>query len=225
MSSLLVQHGCNQDAQDRDGRSALHIAAAMGHVELLRLLLSSNADPAVADAQQNTALHYAALEAREGAIAELLSWPAVKPLLGYRNASELLPLHLSTAAGDSRCVERLLEASGDVIDVRVRDEGTAAHMACEKGHAEVPTALAAAPVWAAAALALSSSSATALAATATAAAHFPAVPTTAAATAAPATAAAEQDRHVGGSAAHTSCRGLRRRPTARDGLGAGPVRT
>jgi len=49
----------------------------------------------------------------------------------------MLPLHLSASGGDARCVEVLLEGAPNTVDARVPEEGTSAHMACEKGHVEV----------------------------------------------------------------------------------------
>ena len=35
MARLLLEHQCDPDLQDRDGRTAMHISAAMGHVATL----------------------------------------------------------------------------------------------------------------------------------------------------------------------------------------------
>ena len=137
MARLLLEHQCDPDLQDREGRTAMHICAAMGHVATLAVLLESGADPMVHDAHLNTCVHYAALEAREAAMALLLASPATRPALAHRNADELIPLHQSAGTGDARCVAALLQADASVVDERVREEGTSTHIACEKGHAEV----------------------------------------------------------------------------------------
>ena len=73
MASLLLEHKVRVDACDRDGRSALHIAAAMGHTAVLCVLLDAGASGVLVEHNGNTALHYAALEARHLAIVELVS--------------------------------------------------------------------------------------------------------------------------------------------------------
>lgn len=87
MARLLLAHSCDPNLQDREGRTALHIGAAMGHVGTLAALLEAGADPMVFDAQHNTCVHYAALEAREAAIAILLACPAARPALSHRTLS------------------------------------------------------------------------------------------------------------------------------------------
>jgi ankyrin repeat protein len=67
-------------------------------------------------------VHYAALEAREAAMARLLACPATRPALSHRNADELTPLHQSAGTGDARCVAALLQADSSVVDERVREE-------------------------------------------------------------------------------------------------------
>ena len=56
MARALLDAKCSPDAQDRDGRTALHIACAMGHVGLIRALIAAGADGALADAQANSHL-------------------------------------------------------------------------------------------------------------------------------------------------------------------------
>ena len=45
MALLLLQAACDPNLQDREGRTALHIGAAMGHVSTLGVLLDFGADP------------------------------------------------------------------------------------------------------------------------------------------------------------------------------------
>eukprot|EP00966_Prymnesium_polylepis_P237871 5501179-Prymnesium_polylepis.1 len=40
----------------------------------------------------------------------------------------------AAGTGDARCLEVLLAADATVVNARVKDEGTAVHIACEKGH-------------------------------------------------------------------------------------------
>ena len=72
MASLLLEHKARVDACDRDGRSALH-RRRNGHTAVLCVLLDAGASGVLVEHNGNTALHYAALEARHLAIVELVS--------------------------------------------------------------------------------------------------------------------------------------------------------
>lgn len=59
--------------RDRRGRTALHLAAARGHLDVTQWLLARDADAAtVQDGDGNTALHYAAAAGQEWLLAPLL---------------------------------------------------------------------------------------------------------------------------------------------------------
>ena len=57
MALLLLQAACDPNLQDREGRTALHIGAAMGHVSTLGVLLDFGADPMLCAAPPCTSLH------------------------------------------------------------------------------------------------------------------------------------------------------------------------
>lgn len=50
----------NVNAQDEDGKTALHLAAAAGYLETVRLLLDKAAERGIKDSSKNLPLHYAA---------------------------------------------------------------------------------------------------------------------------------------------------------------------
>lgn len=56
----LLQQGVSANSADRQSRSALHLAASRGYVDIVRLLLAYGADPNRRDVIQNTPLHLAA---------------------------------------------------------------------------------------------------------------------------------------------------------------------
>ena len=89
------------------------------------------------DKYDNTPLHYAAVEAREATLGALVADEKSKPILRGRNVDDLLPLHMAACAGDVSAVAVLLEADRTLVDLRVREEGTACHAAAEKGHTGV----------------------------------------------------------------------------------------
>jgi len=48
-ANLLVEYGADAAAQDRKGRTALHLASEWGHVEVARLLVEHGADVTAQD--------------------------------------------------------------------------------------------------------------------------------------------------------------------------------
>lgn len=56
----LLDAGVSANSIDLEKRSALHVAASKGYVDIVRLLLSYGADPNIRDSIQNTPLHLAA---------------------------------------------------------------------------------------------------------------------------------------------------------------------
>ncbi|RNF25554.1 e3 ubiquitin-protein ligase MIB2 [Trypanosoma conorhini] len=62
------------DARDEQGRTAVHLAAANGHVGVLELLMEFGPSPDVPNHEGNTALHFAALNNQLEAARRLLRW-------------------------------------------------------------------------------------------------------------------------------------------------------
>jgi ankyrin repeat protein len=56
----LLLNNANVDARDNDGRTALSLAAAAGHVAIVRLLLNKRADVELVDKFNRTPLSWAA---------------------------------------------------------------------------------------------------------------------------------------------------------------------
>ena len=69
--SLLVKTGCPIAAQDKYGATPLHRAASRGHLDIVKVLLSANASPNMADGEGNTPLHLAADEGHKKVFDEL----------------------------------------------------------------------------------------------------------------------------------------------------------
>jgi ankyrin repeat protein len=73
------------DARDEQGRTAVHMAAANGHMPILEMLFQFNPQPNIPNDEGNTALHFAALNNRVAAAEALLAhgWrPAEQNVMG-----------------------------------------------------------------------------------------------------------------------------------------------
>src|SRR5690606_3310243 len=70
---LLLRHKAKVDTRDRDGRTALHVAAANGHADLVAALLDAGADVQARDARGMTPLLAAARGGRVSAFDALLA--------------------------------------------------------------------------------------------------------------------------------------------------------
>jgi ankyrin repeat protein len=67
--SLLIDHGAKLDEQDNRGRSALMIAAQLGHVTAAEVLIKHGASRALKDNSGKTARDLAALPALQAELA------------------------------------------------------------------------------------------------------------------------------------------------------------
>ncbi|XP_057605997.1 E3 ubiquitin-protein ligase MIB2 isoform X2 [Hippopotamus amphibius kiboko] len=107
---LLRQHPEHVDTKNQ-GRTALQVAAYLGQVELLRLLLQARAGADLPDDEGNTALHYAALGNQPEAARVLLSAGCgANALNGTRSSA----LHVAVQRGFLEVVRVLCERGCDV---------------------------------------------------------------------------------------------------------------
>ncbi len=151
MARQLIDIGLDVDAEDRDGRTPLHLAVLGEHKEVAQLLLDSGADVNAADEEGRTSLH-AAIEGKlpssgEGqAVVE-----AVRMLLeadadvDAKTKAGLTPLHAAVLEGYTKTARALIAADADINAVAgpagwkdshvgwmdLRKGGTALHMAVQ----------------------------------------------------------------------------------------------
>ncbi|XP_030737172.2 E3 ubiquitin-protein ligase MIB2 isoform X1 [Globicephala melas] len=107
---LLRRHPEQVDTKNH-GRTALQVAAYLGQVELVRLLLQARAGVDLPDDEGSTALHYAALGNQPEAARVLLSWGCgANTLNGTRSSA----LHVAVQRGFLEVVRVLCECGCDV---------------------------------------------------------------------------------------------------------------
>ena len=112
--------GCTQvDAKVQD-KTALHVAANRGQVDMVRLLLDYKASVNVQDEDGDRPLHLCAFNS-EPEIAEILVQHGANPnLMNHRGAT---PIIIAAAKGNARVVKQLLKAPNVDLDIPVRAHG------------------------------------------------------------------------------------------------------
>ena len=126
--------------QKANGCTALYIAAEIGSLDAVELLLKHGADPALTSANGEGPLFVASYGGH---------LPVVKALLGAKasvdaaSGAGATPLFIASQNGHSTCCDALLEAGADV-DAAKKSGATSCHIAAEGGHAECLRLLAAA---------------------------------------------------------------------------------
>eukprot|EP00316_Scyphosphaera_apsteinii_P001834 CAMPEP_0119313966 /NCGR_PEP_ID=MMETSP1333-20130426/31051_1 /TAXON_ID=418940 /ORGANISM="Scyphosphaera apsteinii, Strain RCC1455" /LENGTH=291 /DNA_ID=CAMNT_0007318961 /DNA_START=172 /DNA_END=1047 /DNA_ORIENTATION=+ len=108
---MLLREGAQPD-MDAGGLAPLHLAAEMGHTQVVRLLLASNASTAVRTGDGSTPLVYAAREGHDGAVKQLLEAGADIDAVDNGGVRPLLWAH---AAGHADVVDVLLQAGAATI--------------------------------------------------------------------------------------------------------------
>lgn len=99
------------NAQDQEGKTALHHAASWGHVEVVQLLLKRHADASILDAKGRQALHLACLQGNVAIVKILLSVTAVQQLETC-DQDGMTPLHIACKAGDEDVKHMPIEELG-----------------------------------------------------------------------------------------------------------------
>jgi ankyrin repeat protein len=123
-----------------DGWTSLHLAAFMGHPEVVKLLLENGAELEAVSQNgiANRALH-AAIAGKESAeVVELLLARGAD--VTAKAEAEATPLHLAAARGNMTLTRRLLDMKADPR-ARMTDGKTPADFASERGHPEVANLL------------------------------------------------------------------------------------
>ncbi|EPQ10818.1 Ankyrin-1 [Myotis brandtii] len=125
----LLDHGADPSLRDRHGRSALHRAAAGGHLPAVQLLAARGAEVDARDSLGLTPLHHAARSGHVEVASHLLDRGAQVDAAGWLHST---PLHLAVERGHSPAAELLLSRGaspalrmqwGEVTQDQVAEEG------------------------------------------------------------------------------------------------------
>ncbi|XP_006116573.2 ankycorbin isoform X4 [Pelodiscus sinensis] len=170
VASLLGKKGASAIKQDSEGKTAFHLAAAKGHAECLRIMMTHGVDVTAQDGTGHTALHLAVKNSHLDCIKRLLQskCPADsvdncgKTALHYAashgclqvvqllcehkcpiNVKDLdgnIPLLLTVQSGHAEVCRHLLDHGAD-INSRDKNGRTALMLACEAGSLNIVEAL------------------------------------------------------------------------------------
>jgi ankyrin repeat protein len=118
------------------GRTALHYAAAYGHVKMLQMLLETDRlDPNLRDQWGRTPLMCAAEYGHPSIMKALLAHGDVD--MHARDGWERTPLHLAVAARSTTSVNLLLNMINIQVNAQDHLGGTPLHLAARRGNQEV----------------------------------------------------------------------------------------
>jgi ankyrin repeat protein len=129
----LLSHGADLTLRKSDFRTALHLAAFNGQVEVTRILLEHKADQNAPDREGRTPLHLASLNGHIDVV-RLLVEDGVD--MGAQDNNCSTALHLASREGHVDVGRFLLEHGIDV-NARNNDRSTALHLASGEGRINV----------------------------------------------------------------------------------------
>ncbi|RYP81431.1 hypothetical protein DL769_001997 [Monosporascus sp. CRB-8-3] len=116
-----------------NGKTALHIAAESGNVDMLRFLMELKADPLARDKLGRTALHIAVEQGQESAVLEL---SRDQRIINAQALDGQTALHAAASLGNTRLVHQLI-AAGSCIEAKDASGRTSLHLAVTSGNQNV----------------------------------------------------------------------------------------
>lgn len=129
---ILLRAGYSHSSIDpSNGRTLLHIATYLGHVQVVRRLLKEGANTSLHDRDGKTCLHVAAAYGYSQILTLLLKYETHVEHVDYDNNT---PLHMSCKFGHNECC-RLLIYAGANLNAINRDGDTPLHSAIRYKHA------------------------------------------------------------------------------------------
>ncbi|XP_058536030.1 ankycorbin isoform X4 [Ochotona princeps] len=133
VASLLGKKGASATKHDSEGKTAFHLAAAKGHVECLRVMVTHGVDVTAQDTTGRSALHLAAKNSHHECIKKLLQSKC--PVENVDSAGKTA-LHYAAAQGCLPAVQVLWEHKSPV-NLKDLDGNVPLLLAVQNGHSEV----------------------------------------------------------------------------------------
>ncbi|NWI28328.1 AKD1A protein, partial [Sula dactylatra] len=121
------------DKKDKMDRTAFHLAAEYGQLEVVEFLILLGCSHSAKDKEENTALH---LAAKNGHLSVLQKIIDVGVDLDEKNFEGLTALHLAAEGGHGDCVKLFLEAGADV-NAQTQKKMNCLHYAALHGYEEI----------------------------------------------------------------------------------------
>jgi ankyrin repeat protein len=138
---LALSHNVPVDSADDYGRTAMHMAAANGHEEVIARLLAAGASVVLKNSEGNTPLHWACLNGHKAVVKILLDKGAVAAVV---NNSGKTPVDDALSRGYTEIFEliRTYSTDGQGMEVEVEveegaEEDEAAELAEQMEDAEI----------------------------------------------------------------------------------------
>lgn len=131
---VLLRNGADFSIERFHKRTLVHEASGLGHVEVMRHLLSdTDLEVAAVDSSERTALHYAAAKGHASMLQFLIQHGAE---VDVRDKDGMTVLHCAADGGHPTAVKVLLEAGAEINAVD-RQRSTALHLAIQRRHGSV----------------------------------------------------------------------------------------
>lgn len=132
VASLLGKKGASATKQDSEGKTAFHLAAAKGHVECLKVMVTHGVDVTAQDSSGHSALHIAAKNSHPEYIRKLLQYKS--PAESVDNLGRTA-LHYAAAQGCLQAIQILCEHKSP-INLKDLDGNIPLLVAVQHGHSE-----------------------------------------------------------------------------------------
>uniref|UniRef100_K7D072 Retinoic acid induced 14 n=1 Tax=Pan troglodytes TaxID=9598 RepID=K7D072_PANTR len=133
VASLLGKKGATATKHDSEGKTAFHLAAAKGHVECLRVMVTHGVDVTAQDTTGHSALHLAAKNSHHECIRKLLQSKCPAESV---DSSGKTALHYAAAQGCLQAVQILCEHKSP-INLKDLDGNIPLLLAVQNGHSEI----------------------------------------------------------------------------------------